>query len=525
MANILETFLAWPVTKKATLIGTFALSVGIIAGLVMFANQIDYQVLYSSLSQEDAASIAGKLREYKTPFRLDGSGTTVLVPADSLYEIRLKLAGDGLPQGGGVGFEVFDRTGFGMTEFLQKVNFRRALQGELARTIRQFPEVRASRVHLSIPEKTIFSDGEEKAKASVVLSLVAGRTLDERQIQGIVHLVASSVEGLSPSAVSVLSDSGELLNKPRNDNDSVAAYTSENMSAVQGVARAYEERIQSMLDGVVGSGNAIVRVDVKMDFRRVERTEETFDPDAVAVREEHRTKETSTSKGPGGIPGVVSNVPGGGGGARGSSSGSQRQNESTTYEVSKVVSRIVEPVGEIKRLSVAVMVDGTYEPDGDGAMVYKARGAEEIARLEGLVKTAIGFDQARGDQVMVTNVPFQRPSADLAVEEPGVDYLQYLPLALKFILPIIGLLVVYLMVLRPMVASLKRGVPAPQVRLPGTVAHIEQSLALGAPEGAEPAAEEGAAGYQAPRERITELTREQPDRTVQVIREWIAEES
>ncbi|HEX8947584.1 MAG TPA: flagellar basal-body MS-ring/collar protein FliF, partial [Dissulfurispiraceae bacterium] len=212
LIDVINLVKSWPLKKKVALASVVVLSVALMAGIMAWSNRVDYQVLYSNLTQEDAGQVVNKLKEMKIPFNVDGNA--IYVPSSKVYELRLELAAQGIPQGGGVGFEIFDKTQIGVTEFVQRLNYTRALQGELARTIRQLSEVDQARVHIAIPEKTIFTDKEEKPTASVVLKLKAGRVLSQGQIGGIVHLVSSSVEGLLPRNVTIIDNMGNMLSRP-----------------------------------------------------------------------------------------------------------------------------------------------------------------------------------------------------------------------------------------------------------------------------------------------------------------------
>ncbi len=521
ITDIKEVIKQWPLNKLIALLVVFILTVAGIGSMVWWAQTADYQVLYSNLSIEDASSVTDKLKEMKVPYRLESGGTAVLVSAVDVYDLRMQLASSGLPRGGGVGFEIFDETKFGMTQFLQKVNYRRALQGELARTIRQLSEVSSSRVHISIPEKTIFTDKQEPTKASVVVNLRSGRGLSKRQVQGIVRLVASSVEGLQPDNVAVLNASGELLSASSNDDSETGvAISSSQVEYTKMIGRDYEQRVQSMLDGMLGSGASIVKVNVGLDFRRVERTEEKFDPDSAAIKSEQRTVEKSAGTSPsGGIPGVLSNSPATTTTvAKGGSSSSQRQNEAIHYEVSKVISHIVEPTGMINSLSVAVMVDGTYKVGDDGKETYVPRTPEELKRYEDLVKMAVGFNQERGDKLVLTNIPFQREYVE-ELQEEGVDYAQYLPTVMKYFIPIAAMVMAFFLIFRPMLNSIKRTpLPAP-AGLPRSVAELEGFAGRDAlPEGGEVPEDQVA------KDQVVELVKQNPDQAVSIVKEWINEE-
>jgi len=258
--------------------------------LVAWSNRPDYRVLYSNLSEGDAAAVVSKLKEMKIPYRLEGAGHSILIPAGQVYETRLQLATSGLPQGGGIGFEIFDRTNIGMTDFVQHLNYQRALQGELSRTINQFSEVETSRVHLSLPRKSLFVEDQKEARASVILKLKQGRSLGRSQVQGIVHLVASSAEGLNPTNITVVDTQGHLLSEP-GDSDPMARLGQSQWEFKTNLEKTLEKRVQTMLEKAVGENRVIVRVSADLDFKQIEETEETFDPETPAVRSEQRSEE------------------------------------------------------------------------------------------------------------------------------------------------------------------------------------------------------------------------------------------
>jgi flagellar M-ring protein FliF len=255
--------------------------------MLWLSGDVNQQVLYTQLTVEDAAAITSKLREMKVPYSIAGDGTTILVPSSTVYETRLRLASEGLPQGGGVGFELFDQRSFGMTEFVQKLNYRRALQGELARTIMQLAAVHTARVHIVLPEKSLFLDRQEKPTASVALKLIPGRRLSRDQVRGIAHLVASSVEGLDPDDVTIVDTSGQILSR-QDENTSFLSQTEAQLTYQQTLEQNLEHRVQTLLERAVGKGKVLVRVTAALDFQHIERTEERFDSDNPAVRSEQR---------------------------------------------------------------------------------------------------------------------------------------------------------------------------------------------------------------------------------------------
>src|SRR3989454_5421082 len=274
---------AQPPARRIVLATTSVGSLVVVLALAWWVQRPLYRPLFTNLAERDASAIVEALRAEKVPFRLEDGGRAILVPAERLYELRLALASHGLPGGGGVGFELFDRQTLGQTDFLQRLNYQRALQGELGRTIGQLGGVEAARVHLALPERSLFVAEDRRPSASVVVKLVQGRTLSAAQIDGIVHLVAASVEGLQPEAVTVVDEAGRILTSDRRGAEA-AGTSNAPLEIQQAVERGAEERIESMLGAVVGRDKVVARVAASLDFSRVERTEETYDPDRTAIR-------------------------------------------------------------------------------------------------------------------------------------------------------------------------------------------------------------------------------------------------
>lgn len=504
ISEVIDQIKAWPLKKKIALALLIALSIAVMTGIMLWSQRVDYQVLYSNLSQEDAGQVITKLREMKVPYKVEGN--VIYVPSARVYELRLDLAAQGIPQGGGVGFEIFDKTQIGVTEFVQRLNYIRALQGELTRTIRQLSEVEQSRVHIAIPERTLFSEKEERPTASVVLKLKPGRVLSQGQIGGIVHLVASSVEGMSPQNVTVIDNMGNLLSKPM-DGDMIA--DARQLSYQKAVDKEYEGRLQSMLEGIVGKGKAIVRVATKIDFSQVEKTEEKFDPDSAVVKTEQRNQEKSTGAVNGGIPGVLSNQPGQQpASSSGAPSSSQKQSENINYEVSRSVSKISLPRGEIKSISVAVLVDGTYRKEKNKT-VYQPRSEEEIKKYEEIVKASVGFSRERGDQVIVQNMPFEAAAEELPAGKP--DYLKIVITLLKYLVPIAVIAVLILFVVKPLLEMLKAPAGTPQLPAGEAVPAVP---ALTEPETTQ---------QEIMRERIVEVVKKDPRKAAMIVKEWLSE--
>jgi len=455
MADLSEQMRTLPLSKLLALVVVAALVITAGIMLATWYQKGDQQLLFANLSEEDAGAIIQKLGEQHIPYTTTAGGITV--PADKVYELRIQLASQGLPQGGGVGFEVFDKTSFTMTDFVQKLNYRRALQGELARTIRSLMEVEQCRVHLAVPEKSLFVQKEERPKASVLVKLRTGRRLTQGQIQGIVHLVSSSVEGLDPRDVAVVNNNGEMLTSTIDENFSASSGQLEYQRSYE---KDLETRVIGMLEPVVGKGKVRARVAASFDFTKTEKTEERYDPDSQVARSEQRNAEKASNGSTGGIPGVTSNLPGRQQAApqsAGMRSQSEKKNETINYEISKTVSHVISPSSQLKRLSIVVLVDGVYSAaQGSQEKKYTARNEDEVRQFEDMAKKAVGFTADRGDEVKVVNMPFEViPQEELA--ETGSAVSSVMPLVMsgaRLLVPLVAIILLFLMVIKPLMKTL-----------------------------------------------------------------------
>lgn len=435
--------------KKISVIFVLLLTAASIFLLMYLTTQAEYRVLFSNLSQEDAGNIIGKLNERKISYKLSASGTAVSVPSDKVSELRLELAAAGLPQGGGVGFEIFDNKTLGATEFEQQLNYRRALQGELARTINGLDEIQSSRVHIALPKDSLFTEQQKKATASVTLRLKSGKSLRPAQIEGIVNLVASSIEGMNPEDVMVVDSRGTILSS-RQSEGKLSKLTAQQIDFQRNMEKDLAARIQTMLENVVGQGKAAVRVTAELDFRVMEKTEESYDPEAQVVRSTQKNSEVENAVS---AAGAVSDNP-----------KKERIDEIINYEINKVVSKTVMPVGETKKLSIAVLVDGRYKKNEKNEEVYEALAKNEIEALEDLVKKSAGINLQRGDQVVVTNMPFRKAGVEEAEPASLKENIETFSPVLKYIgiFALIGFIVIF--VLRPLLKSVASGVRPGPVR-------------------------------------------------------------
>jgi flagellar M-ring protein FliF len=505
LMQLRDFFLALPPARRISFLVLTAAVVGTPIALAWWVGRPQYQVLYANLGPADAGAVVEYLKNEHIAYRIEGDGSAIAVPAVKVYEARLALAASGVPRGGGVGFEIFDKQTLGMTDFVQRLNYQRALQGELARTIAELDVVEAARVHLALPERSLFVAEERRPSASVVLKLRPGRALSPEQVGGVVHLVAASVEGLKPADVTVVDVEGQVLT---HETDEANRPMGQGMLTRQrDLERDYGERIESMLERVLGPGHALARVTLQLDLSQVEKTEESFDPDRVAVRSEKRSKETSASgAAASGVPGVsttLTNEPAPPAAESGPTS--EREDSALSYEISRVTSRRVDAMGGIEKLSVAVMLDGTYQGEGE-ARVFVPRPAEEIERYTDLIKRAVGFNESRGDEISVASVPFQAPASVEVPEAPGMlARLGQWSEMLWRLGGLLAVLVVALVVVRPFLLAMASRAP---VAAPG-----RGPARLALPEG--PAV---------PALGALDAARNNPEQTAQVIRQWLATE-
>jgi flagellar M-ring protein FliF len=476
--NIVEQFKAWPAMNKIGLLAVMIMTITSMVLLFSWIQKSDFQVLYSNLSQEDAGRIVEELQSKKIPYELVSSGT-VLVAANKVHEIRLELAGQGLPQGAGVRFEIFDNTSFTTSEFVQKLNYKRALEGELSRTIRSLSGVQQSRVHLVMPDKSVFAFQESRPEttAAVFITLQNGRTLSRNEIQGIVHLVSSSVEDLDAGSITVVDNKGELLTRP--SSDSMLSLSGSQMEYQQAFETNTMTKILSMLEPVVGKGKIQAKVSAAFNFTRSEKTEEKYDPDGVVVRSEQKSTEKSSTGFSGGVPGVSTNSAGGS--SSGGSTGlSQKQDEMINYETSKTITRVINSPVALERLTVALVIDGilaSQKETVENADQYDVRSDEDIKYYEDIVKKTIGFTEDRGDEISLSVMPFKKPEV-IEVGEVKKDYLPLILTILKYFVPIVIALMFFLLIVKPLMNSLSK---VPARRMTRAIAGEEGLTGLEAP--------------------------------------------
>ncbi len=515
--QIVDIYKEMPMQRKAVIGVVVALVLSGFAGMFFWANQTEFQPVYTGLSSEDASMIVEKLKEQKIPYKLAGDGSTIMVPVEKVYDTRLFLAGLGLPKGGGVGFEIFDETDFGTTEFVQKLNYQRALQGELARTIKEFREVIDARVMIVMPRDSVFIEETKPASASVLLKL--RNDLSKEKISAVVNLVASAVEGLDPKMITVVDTNGNVLSKgmPEDDDESAANKQLEyKMSFEQNLTR----RIQTMLEAIVGKGKAIVRVAADMDFSRIDINEEVFDPDAQVIRSQHNIAEVLDNKSG---PGEVSSVnPIPAGTSREVSEKNERQNETINYEINRTIRRTIVPVGSIKRLSVAVVLDGTYGFEtnevGEQIRKYIARPQEDLDQFTKIVRQAMGYNADREDQVSVESFPFSYMEE---MDEPAVfEWAAFIKRYGRSIINIFLIMLVFLFIVVPLIKTMKSINQA--IVESAVLAAEEKAKALAPPEDRD-ALPEPDVTKMTTREKAVYLAQEDLIKTTNIMRSWLRE--
>lgn len=476
--GVLEQLRANP---RLPLIVGVAIAVTLLVAMTLWTMGPTYGVLFSNLSDRDGGEIIAELEQMQVPYQFAAGGRTIMVPTDMIDRTRLQLAGEGLPNGGGVGFELMDNQSFGISQFAEHVNYKRALEGELARSIESMDAVAKARVHLAIPESSVFVREREKPSASIVLDLYRGRALGDGQVTAIVNLVASSVTNLPTEGVTVVDGSGKLLSN--NAATAGEATDGSQLEYVDRIEHSYRDRIESILAPIVGRDNIRARVVADVDFSSNEQTQELYtpngDPAQAAIRSEQRSS-TRSNGGPamGGVPGALSNQPSPeiaspinennttttarkDDGAKGATV----SNATINYEVNRTIRHTREQSGQLQRLSAAVVVNYPMQANAEGEMQSMPLAEEQMAQIKSLVREAMGFSAARGDSLEVINMPFTaQPDT---VTEPGVPWWQDRQLlamaesAIKYLL----LAIVAWIVWRRLVKPLLDQVPRPPVRL------------------------------------------------------------
>lgn len=501
-------------TQRFVTAAFLSLSIVLLGIVSVIASKPKMEVLFSGLQASDSGAIVSKLQENKVPYQVEGSA--IKVPSKYVGEMRMQLASQGLPQGGTVGFELFDKSSFGMTEFNQKVTYQRALQGELERTVGELDGVEQSRVHISMPEPSVFKDKAKEPTASVVVKLRPGTQLGADQVGGIVHLVAAAVEGLKPGQVSIIDTTGNMLSEPSDDTTGLdPRLSASKMKLKHEVERQMEKDIGSMLDRVLGANKAVVRVNAKMNFDRRETSSETFSPagpNTGVIVNEQKTEETygNGAGTAGGNVGVGAALRGVTPTASTSGKGNYLRSEITNkYEVSKTTEHIVKAPGEIEQLSVAVMVDGTV----DGAKIATVKNAVSAA-------CGIGIDPARKDQIIVESIKFDDTAVKSESKEMDALAAKAMYLQVGKTVGAVVLLLLFLFFLKSVLKQISISVPVAQQPILVQQAPA-RAAAPGSPSVAAQAFESAAVDTGGrTRPNIGDVP---PEDVAQVLRKWMAD--
>lgn len=532
-------------TRILVLMGVAAVVIALLFFMATRLTQPSMGLLFADLSPNDSAKIVTKLEAMAVPYKLGGDGSQIFVPSDQTLRLRLSMAEEGLPRGGSIGYEVFDRSDtLGATRSILDINLLRALEGELARTIRSFRKIDAARVHLVIPKRALFSQDRIKPSASIIVTQFGIDPLTKAQVTAIQHLVAAAVPGLSPSRISIVDSNGVLFTRGTGDDEDGGMAP----SASQDYRAAYEKRMKNMIEGILerslGLGKVRAEVSAEIDFDRITTNSEIYDPDgAVARSTQFVEEETSNSESDGPRTVTVSNnLPDGEGEATfstGNSNTTSRTEETTNYEISKTIRSHVQESGTVKRISVAVLIDGSYTTDESGERTYEPRSDDEMQQLTTLVRSAIGYDEDRGDTVELVNMKFNEPLAVEAGEAPMIDlgkgdYFKMAEIAALFI---VGLLVV-LLVLRPLAAfGLVTGAPAAvgeggaelQAALPEpgqATARIEATpLQKSEAENLIDLSQVEGKVKQSTLRKVGEIIESHPDEALTIIRDWLYQQA
>jgi flagellar M-ring protein FliF len=528
-----------------TLALTFVLVIGVVIASAMWLQKPTYRLFQSDLDPESMSQLVTRLKSLKVPYQLDEGGRGIRVPASRIDELRLDFAASG-GEGALPGWKLFDGQDFGVTEFGEKIKYRRAMEGEMARTIATLAEVSSARVHIAMGKEELFGDSRP-ATASVVLKLKAGRALPANAVNGITNLVASAVDGMQPESVVVLDNYGRPLTRPKVDENDPAGAAS--MERQQRLEREYAQRVVAMLEPIVGADH--VRVNVALTLKRAttEQTQETWDPNATVVRSQQTTNE-STNAGttalatppPGVVPGTAGSrsnmpapAPNGGTGAAAMTAAqgptSQRTTETRNNEIGVTKVHTIQPAGEIEKLSVAVIVDDDQQvktENGNTAVTRTKRTPDELKKFENLVASSVGFDADRGDRVTVENIAFDEPVAE-EVQAPSV-LVRYQP-QIEESARVVGLIVVvvlaFLFVIKPLMAKVSTGVASSRVAVataagarPRTVAELEGEIAAQL----DAAETKGDRKLPVLTKRVADGAMKEPEHVAKVLRSWMKEE-
>jgi flagellar M-ring protein FliF len=522
-------------SRLMAMIAVTAALIGFFGFVIMRVTTPQMTTLFTDLSFEDSSAIIKDLDRQAIPYEIRNDGAVIMVPKDKVTRLRMKLAEGGLPKGGGVGYEIFDKSdALGTTSFVQNINHLRALEGELARTIRAIDRIQAARVHLVLPERPLFSRETPEPSASIVVRVRGA--LEPQQIRAIRHLVASAVNGLKPQRVSIVDEAGQLLADGAGSSTDVDNSIADERRA--GFEKRIRSEVESIVSSVVGAGRARVQLSADFDYNKVTQTSDKFDPEGRVLRSSQTREESSLTADNSGQVTVNNELPGNqnNNNAATARDQSKKTEETNNYEISRTTKTEVTEAGRVNRISVAVLVDGNYTKDEKGELVYKERSKEELDRIAALVRSAIGFDQKRGDQVEVVNLKFAEAPATVPLAEPTglLGMLQFTKDDVMYVIELgvmmLLSLVVLFMVIRPLVkrilaseevaALTGNAVPA---LTDGSAEDATALLAGGTAQMIDVAQVQGQVHAQSVH-RVGELAERNPNETATIVRQWLSEQ-
>ncbi|NDP47810.1 MAG: flagellar basal body M-ring protein FliF [Sulfuriferula multivorans] len=521
--------------RKIMLMLGVAAIVALMGAVWMWGQQPEYRVLFSNFSDRDGGAIVAELEKMNIPYKYAEGGGAVLVPADRVHDARLKLASQGLPKGGNVGFELMENQKLGASQFIERVNFQRAMEGELARSIESVSSVQAARVHLAMPKDSVFVSEQKAPTASVLLNLHPGRTLDTQQVSAIVHLVASSVPDLPTKNVTIVDQNGTLLSdsgKPA----SLSGMDPSQIKYVQDLQQNVIRRIESIISPIVGPTNVRAEATADVDFSRTEQAVESYKPnqtpEAMVIRSQQTSESLNGGANAGGVPGALSNQPpapatapivaqgkGTVPAANANASANTRKDATVNYEVDKTIQYVQQGGGGLKRLSVAVVVNFKKTTDKAGKVTMKPLSEAEITQITNLVKEAMGYNEERGDSVKVVNTPFATTEQEVIPEMPLWKQPNNIQLAKdigKYLLVALGLLILYLRLLKPMVKKLTE---APALPAPSLASSMEPQFSANGELMALPNSNNT---YQENLSRAQKLATEDPRVVANIVKTWVS---
>jgi flagellar M-ring protein FliF len=519
------------------MVAVTAALIGFFSFVIMRVTTPQMTTLFTDLSVEDSSGIVKDLERQAIPFELRNDGAVIMVPKDKVTRLRMKLAEGGLPKGGGVGYEIFDKSdALGTTSFVQNINHLRALEGELARTIRAIDRIQAARVHLVLPERPLFSRETPEPSASIVVR-VRG-SLEPQQIRAIRHVVASAVSGLKPQRVSIVDEAGQLLA------DGAAGDADNTIGDERraGYEKRMRNQVEAIVSSVVGAGRARVQLSADFDYNKITQTSDRFDPEGRVLRSSQTREESSATADNSGQVTVNNELPGNQrqDNATPARDQSKKTEETNNYEISRTTKTEVTEAGRVNRISVAVLVDGNYSKNDKSEMVYQERSKEQLDRIAALVRSAIGFDQKRGDQVEVVNLKFAEAPAAVPVAEPTglLAMLQFTKDDVMYVIELgvmmlLGLVVLF-MVIRPLVRRILASEEISSRTGDGSVPALTDGSAQ--PAGAssqslipnataqmiDVAQVQGQVHAQSVH-RVGELAERNPNETASIVRQWLTE--